>query len=57
MKLAWIRDRLAPEVPVRGCCRVLGVNPSGYHRFLKVPISRREARRRTLLAEISAEHA
>lgn len=57
MKFAWIRDTLAPEFPVRDCCRVLGVSPSGYYRFLKAPISRREARRRTLLAEISAEHA
>lgn len=56
MKFAWIRDRLVPEFPVRDCCRVLGVSTSGYYRFLKAPISCRQARRRTLLVEISAEH-
>jgi putative transposase len=57
VKFAWIRGTLVPEFAVRDCCRVLKVSASGYYRWLKAPVSVRTIRRRSLLAQIRAEHA
>jgi putative transposase len=38
-----IRDHLVPEFKVRDCCRVLKVSISGYYRWLKHPVGKREA--------------
>ena len=52
----FIRDRLAPDFPVRLCCRTLGVSPSGYyHARLRGP-SRRECRRVVLAEHVRTLH-
>lgn len=56
MKFAFIRDHLRPEFQVADCCRVLGVSPSGYYRFLQDPLSKRAARREALAVEIRIVH-
>lgn len=51
-----IRDYLVPEFTVRDCCRVLRVSTSGYYRWLKQPVGRRQVRREELAAKIRVVH-
>ncbi len=52
-----IRDHLVPEFKVRDCCRVLKVSMSGYYRWLKHPIGKREAAEIELVGKIREVHA
>jgi len=52
-----IRDHLVPEFTVRDCCRVLRVSISGYYRWLKHPIGKREAAEIELVGKIRGVHA
>ncbi len=56
MKFAFIRDHLVPEFTVVDCCRVLGVSHSGYYRWLRNPVGKREAARTELIGAIRAVH-
>jgi transposase InsO family protein len=56
VKFRFIRDHLAPEFSVVDCCRVLGVSHSGSYRWLKFPVSKREATRAQLVEEIKVVH-
>mgnify|MGYP000022015069 CR=1 FL=1 len=56
MKFRFIRDHLVPEFAVVDCCRALGVSHSGYYRWRKEPIGRREATRDELVEEIKVAH-
>lgn len=56
MIFAVIRDHLVPQFRVRDCCRALGVSTSGYYRWLKQPVGKREAAERTLVGQIRAAH-
>lgn len=51
-----IRDHLVPEFTVRDCCRVLKVSASGYYRWLKSPLGKRQARREDLARRIAIVH-
>lgn len=51
-----IRDHLTPEFTVADCCRVLEVSASGYYRWLKQPIGKREVRRAELVEQIRVVH-
>jgi transposase InsO family protein len=51
-----IRDHLVPEFTVADCCRVLKVSPSGYYRWIKHPMSKREAARAELVGHIRVVH-
>jgi putative transposase len=51
-----IRDVLVPEFEVRDCCRVLRVSVSGYYRWLKHPVGRRETAEIELVGKIRAVH-
>jgi len=42
--------------PVRICCRVLEVSPSGYYRWVSAPTSRREQENNSLIREIEKIH-
>jgi len=52
VKFAFIRDQLASEFRIIDCCRVLEVSASGYYRWLKSPIGKREQRRIELVEAI-----
>jgi transposase InsO family protein len=52
-----IRDHLVPEFTVRDCCRVLKVSISGYYRWLKHPVGKREASEIELAGKIREVHA
>lgn len=51
-----IRDHLVPEFKVVDCCRVLKVSLSGYYRWCKHPVGKREAAERELVGKIRAVH-
>lgn len=51
-----IRDHLVPEFAVIDCCRVLQVSTSGYYRWLREPVGRRDARRDELVERIRQVH-
>jgi transposase InsO family protein len=53
---ACIRDVLVPEFRVRDCCRVLRVSVSGYYRWLKHPVGKRELAELALVERIRAAH-
>ncbi len=57
MKYAFIRDALAGACTVRMACRLLGVSPSGYYRFLSAPLAPRRARRLEVEAAVLRVHA
>ena len=57
MKYAFIHDELAGDYPIRMICRVLKVSPSGYYRFLKMPMSPRKAMRLCVEAAVVQVHA
>jgi transposase InsO family protein len=52
----FIRDHLVPEFTVVDCCRVLGVSRSGYYRWRKEPVGRRETAKAELIEEIKVVH-
>jgi transposase InsO family protein len=56
VKFRFIRDHLVPEFTVFDCCRVLGVSHSGYYRWRKEPVGRREAAQAELVEEIKVVH-
>lgn len=56
MKFAFIRDELRPEFRAVDCCRVLEVSTSGYYRWLRNPVGKRERRKADLLAAIRVVH-
>jgi putative transposase len=51
-----IRDHLVPEFTVIDCCRVLKVSTSGYYRWLRDPMGRRQVRRDELVERIRFVH-
>lgn len=51
-----IRDHLVPEFTVIDCCRVLKVSTSGYYRWLREPMGRRQVRRDELVERIRFVH-
>jgi putative transposase len=51
-----IRDHLAADFPVAGCCATLGVSTSGYYEWLKDPTGKRQARREELARQIATVH-
>jgi len=51
-----IRDHLTPEFAVVDCCRVLKVSTSGYYRWVKCPVGKRDRRRQELTEEIRVVH-
>jgi transposase InsO family protein len=57
VKYAFIRDALAGDCTVRMACRLLGVSPSGYYRFLSAPLAPRKARRLEVEAAVLRVHA
>jgi putative transposase len=52
VKFQIIKDHLAEHFPIERACEVLGVSPSGYHAWLKRPISKRGQRRAELAEKI-----
>jgi len=56
VKFAFIRDHLVGEFRVTDCCRVLRVSKSGYYRWLKSPVGKRQQRKAELVASIRAVH-
>lgn len=56
MKHAFIRDHLARDFPVRVCCRVLGVSPSGFYHARHRPLSARRLHRLRLAEEVRRLH-
>lgn len=51
-----IRDHLTPEFAVVDCCRVLGVSVSGYYRWVRHPVGKRQTRRAELVEQIRVVH-
>lgn len=51
-----IRDHLTPEFTVADCCRVLEVSTSGYYRWRRQPVGKREARRAEIVEQIRVVH-
>jgi transposase InsO family protein len=51
-----IRDHLAPEFTVSDCCRVLRVSVSGYYRWRRSPVGKRQTRRTELVEQIRVVH-
>jgi len=56
VKFTFIRDHLVPEFTVVDCCRVLGVSLSGYYRWRRDPVGKRESAQLELVAEIREVH-
>ena len=56
MKFAFIRDHLAAEYPVRLCCRVLCVSPSGYYHARVPRLLPRRLRRAQLATQVRIVH-
>jgi transposase InsO family protein len=56
MKFSFARDH-QEEFPVVATCRALGVSASGYYRWLKEPIGKRERRSEELAEAIERVHA
>lgn len=56
MKFAFIRDHRV-EFPVDAMCEVLEVSRSGFYRWLREPVGRRELRDQMLAREIADVHA
>jgi len=51
-----IRDHLAADFPVEGCCATLEVSTGGYYQWLKHPTGKREEWREALARQITAVH-
>lgn len=56
MKFAFIRDHLAGDFSIVDCCRVLRVSQSGYYRWRRTPVGRREQRRIEIVRAIREVH-
>ena len=56
MIFSVIRDHLVPEFTVADCCRVLKVSTSGYYRWRKHPVGKRELARAGLLGLVRIAH-
>lgn len=56
MTYAFIRQHLARDYPVRTCCRVLGVSPSGYYHARSRGPCRRDCRHAVLAEAIRVAH-
>lgn len=55
MRYAFIREHRA-RFPLRVLCAVMGVSRSGFYRWLRQPVGRRQLRREALLARIGRVH-
>lgn len=55
MRYAFIREH-RDQFPVRVLCAVIAVSRSGFYRWLRHPVGRRQARREALLARIRLVH-
>jgi putative transposase len=51
-----IRDHLVPEFTVEDCCRVLKVSKSGYYRWRKDPVGKRQIARAELVGLVRVVH-